>query len=113
VFPVAWTLLYLLMGVALFLVLRRPGGTSGVSSAVTVFAVQLVLNGAWSWLFFGLHRPGLALLGIGVLWVTILTATFMFWRIHAAAGVLLLPYLGWVGFASWLNFGFWRLNPGG
>jgi len=113
VFPVAWTLLYVLMGIALFLVVRRPQAVSGVSVAVAVFAVQLVLNGVWSWLFFGLQRPGLALLELVVLWCTILTATIMFWRISVAAGVLLLPYLAWVGFASWLNLGLWRLNSGG
>lgn len=74
------------------------------------FPARLVLNGLWSWLFFGLQRPGLALLEIAVLWGLILASTVLFFRISALAGALLLPYLAWVSFASWLNFGLWRLN---
>jgi len=110
VFPVVWTLLYAMMGVALFLVWRRRGGPNR-RLALAVFAAQLVLNAAWSWLFFGLHRPGLALVDIVALWLLILASTVLFWRIRPAAGALLLPYLAWVGFASYLNLMLWRLNP--
>jgi tryptophan-rich sensory protein len=69
-----------------------------------------VLNALWSYLFFGLHRPGMALIEILVLWGVLLVVTVMFWRAIRLAGVLLLPYLLWTGFASYLNFALWRLN---
>jgi len=110
VFPVAWTLLYATMGVALFLVWRRRDAP-GRTLALAAFAAQLVLNAAWSWLFFGLRRPDLAFIDIVALWLLILASTVLFWRIRPAAGALLLPYLAWVGFASYLNLMLWRLNP--
>ena len=110
VFPVVWTALYLMMGFALWLVVRGARG-DGLGLAVTVFVVQLVFNGIWSWLFFGLQQPGLALVEIVMLWLAILASTVLFWRLEPWAGVLLLPYLAWVGFAAWLNLGLWRLNP--
>jgi tryptophan-rich sensory protein len=110
VFPVVWSTLYLMMGVALFLVLISDSRRA-LALPLVVFGLQLVLNGLWSWLFFGLQRPDLALLDIGVLWVAILASTVLFWRLSWVAGALLVPYLVWVGFASWLNFGLWRLNP--
>ncbi len=112
VFPVAWTILYLLMGVALFVVVRRANIVAEAPAALAIFALQLVLNGLWSWLFFGLQRPGLAFFEISVLWCLILASVVLFWRISVLAGALLIPYLVWVGFASWLNFGLWRLNHG-
>ena len=75
-----------------------------------LFLLQLVLNSLWSYLFFGAHEPGLALVEIVVLWGTILAVTIGFWRVSVPAGVLLLPYLGWVGFAAVLNLQLWRLN---
>ena len=110
VFPVVWTALYLMMGVALLLVLRSGAG-SGLRVALIVYAAQLLLNGLWSWLFFGLHRPGLALLEIVLLWLLIAASVVLFWRLRPLAGALLVPYLAWVGFAAWLNLGLWRLNP--
>jgi tryptophan-rich sensory protein len=74
--------------------------------------VQLVLNALWSYLFFGLHRPGAAFLDILVLWVAILVVAVLFWRQDWRAGALMVPYAAWVGFASILNFALWRLNPG-
>jgi tryptophan-rich sensory protein len=112
VFPVAWTLLYLSMGVALFLVLRAaPLERSW--PALTLFGAQLALNGAWSWLFFGLERPGLALAEIVTLLTLIAATAVAFWRLRPAAGALLLPYLAWVAFATYLNAGFWWLNRPG
>jgi len=111
IFPVVWTLLYAMMGVALFLVWRRREALLR-RSALTVFAAQLVLNAAWSWLFFGLHRPDLAFLDIVLLWLLILVSIVLFRRIRPLAAALLVPYLVWVGFASYLNFMLWRLNPG-
>lgn len=83
-------------------------GRSG--PALVLYCLQLVLNAAWSWLFFGLHRPDLAFAEIVVLWVAILATTVAFFRKDALAGWLLLPYLAWVGFAAFLNFTLWQLN---
>jgi tryptophan-rich sensory protein len=109
VFPIAWTALYISIGVALYVYLvhaperaRRP--------ALAVFGIQLVLNAAWSWLFFGRHAPGAALIDIAVLWVSIVATIFAFMRHSRLAGLLLVPYAVWVTFASYLNFAIWRAN---
>lgn len=121
VFAPVWTLLYAMMAVAGWLVWRsgevarsgsaiEAGQGPSRSLALGVFVLQLGLNGAWSWLFFGLHRPGLALAEIVVLWLAILATTVLFWRRRPLAGALLVPYLIWVAFAAALNFALWRLN---
>lgn len=118
VFGPVWTVLYVMMAVAGWLVWRSPeppggargGWSAGRRAALGAFAVQLALNGAWSWLFFGLHRPALAFAEIVALWLAILLTTILFWRIRAAAGALLLPYLAWVSFAAALNLELWRLS---
>jgi translocator protein len=109
VFGPAWGTLYLLMGVAAWLVWRE-GLTRKTALALGLFAAQLVLNFAWSLIFFGQHRLGAALLEIAMLWLTILLTVVAFWRVRRAAGALLVPYLAWVSFASYLNAGVWRLN---
>ena len=109
VFAPVWTLLYAMMGVAAWLVWRQVG-LREAALPLSLFLVQLVLNALWSYLFFGLHRPDLALLDIVTLWVAILVVLVLFWRVSIPAGILLLPYLCWVGFASFLNFTVWRLN---
>lgn len=108
-FGPAWGALYLLMGVAAWLVWRE-GLTQQTALALGLFAAQLVLNFAWSLIFFGQHRVGVALLEIALLWLTILATIIAFWRVRPAAGALLLPYLAWVSFATYLNAGIWRLN---
>jgi len=109
VFAPVWTTLYILMGVAAWLVWRKVGFT-GAPVPLTIFIIQLALNALWSYLFFGIHQPGLAFLDIVVLWMLILVTIIGFWRVSALAGSLLLPYLLWVGFASVLNLQLWRLN---
>ena len=111
VFAPVWTVLYASMGVAAWLV-RRRAGFVGARAALAAFGVQLVLNALWSYLFFGLHRPGVALADIGALWIVILVVAVLFWRVDWRAGALMVPYLAWVGFASCLNFVLWRLNVG-
>ena len=111
IFGPVWTLLYVLMGVAAWLVWRRVGW-SGARLALGLFIVQLVLNAAWSWLFFGLHRPDLAFVDICALWGLILAVAVLFGRVDRLAAALLVPYLAWVGFATVLNFTIWRLNAG-
>ena len=109
VFGPVWSVLYVLMGVAAWLVWRKAGFE--VAGAVLgLFVGQLVLNALWSYLFFGLHRLDLAFLDIVVLWLAILAVVVLFWRVHRGASALMLPYLAWVGFASFLNFVLWRLN---
>jgi benzodiazapine receptor len=109
-FGPVWSALYLMMALAAWLVWRR-GGLAATRLPVTLFLVQLGLNVAWSFLFFGLRMPGLAFAEIVILWCAILTTLIVFWRRRAAAGWLLLPYLLWVTFAAALNFALWRMNP--
>jgi len=110
VFGPVWTFLYMTMGVAFFLVWRQGPDTQGVRMAMAVFLGQLVLNGLWSVLFFGMQMPGVALLDIIALWVMIGVTTVLFWRLQPAAGILMLPYLLWVSFAAVLNASLWHLN---
>ena len=110
IFGPVWTLLYVMMAAAAWLVWRRYGWANAIVP-LGLFLGQLALNALWSYLFFGLQRPGLALLDIVALWLAILVTFMAFWRSQPPAGLLLLPYLLWVSFATYLNFQFWRLNP--
>jgi tryptophan-rich sensory protein len=110
VFGPVWTVLYIMMGVAAFLVWRTGLDVDGVRIALTVFAVQLALNGLWSILFFGMQAPGWALVEIVLLWIAIGATVVFFWRIAPLPGALLLPYWGWVSFATVLNASLWWLN---
>lgn len=110
VFGPAWTTLYILMGVALFLVWKRGTANPGVRTALTVFIIQLALNTLWSLLFFGLRRPLLGLIDIALLWAAILVTMVRFHPLSRTAAWLLAPYLAWVSFATALNFAIWRLN---
>ncbi|MBL8658681.1 MAG: tryptophan-rich sensory protein [Rhodospirillales bacterium] len=109
VFGPAWSILYAAMAVAAWRIWRRTGLARG-RTALTLFAIQLLLNGLWSILFFGAHRPGAALADIVLLWFAILATTLAFWRIDRVAGVLFLPYLLWVGYAAVLNLAIWLRN---
>ncbi|CAN5868690.1 tryptophan-rich sensory protein [soil metagenome] len=106
-FAPVWTALYGMMAVAAWLVWRS---SAAVRTALALFAFQLMLNAAWSWLFFGLKRPDLAFADIVLVWFAILATTAAFFRIRTAAGILMLPYLFWVSFATALNYAIWRLN---
>jgi tryptophan-rich sensory protein len=110
VFMPVWTLLYIMMGVAAFLVWRKGLENRQVRMALIVFLVQLVLNAFWSVAFFGLESPLYGLIVIALLWVAILFTTLMFYRTSRVAGVLMLPYLLWVTFAAVLNESIWLLN---
>ncbi len=109
-FGPAWTLLYILMGIAAYLVWRPGLAAPGVKPALIVFLVQLVLNVAWSFLFFGMRSPLAGLVEIVVLWCAIVVSIVLFFRVSTTAGVLMLPYIGWVSFASVLNASLWSLN---
>ena len=110
VFGPVWTILYALMGIAAWLV-WRVGWFRAARTALTLFLVQLVVNALWSWLFFGWHLGGAAFADIVLLWVLIIATLVAFWRVRPLAGVLLIPYLLWVSFASTLNYSVWQLNP--
>jgi tryptophan-rich sensory protein len=88
----------------------REAGLAGALLPLGLFTVQLALNGIWSWLFFGLHRPDLAFADIIALWLAIATTIVVFQPISVTAGLLLLPYILWVSFALVLNFSIWQLN---
>lgn len=109
VFAPVWTLLYALMAVAAWLVWCRPQSQARLR-ALQLFGIQLLLNFAWSWLFFGLHSLGGALACIGLLWLAIFLTMQSFFPESRVAGAMLVPYLAWVSFASALNFEIWRLN---
>lgn len=111
VFPLVWTALYILMGLALAMV-GAAWGARGRGVAIMVFAVQFALNLAWSPVFFGLHRISGGLMIIGALLLALVVTAWLFWRIRRLAGVLLLPYLAWVLFAGMLNWQILQLNPG-
>ena len=108
-FGPVWSVLYLLMAISVWLVWRKEG-ISGAFLPLGIFLLQLVLNAAWSWLFFGLHEPSWAFIEILGLWLAILANIILFWRISTTSGILLLPYLAWVTFAAFLNYTLWRLN---
>jgi benzodiazapine receptor len=108
-FGPVWTTLYFLIGVAVYRVARR-GEHPALPAALTWFFVQLTLNALWSPLFFGLHRPDLALVCIVALWIAIVGTMRAFARVTPASAALLAPYLLWVSFATALNAAIWQLN---
>ena len=108
VFAPVWTTLYVLMAIAGWRVWRTKSGAG--RRALAVFALQLSLNLAWSFLFFGFQQIGLALFDVVALFAAILLTTVLFWRVDRLAGALFLPYLLWVGFATVLNASLWLLN---
>ena len=110
IFGPVWIALYLLMGVALYLVWNRGFHKNGIQQAVELFLLQLLLNIGWSIIFFGLHSPLAAFLEIIILWFLITETILAFYKVDKLAAKLLLPYLLWVSFAALLNFYFWRLN---
>jgi tryptophan-rich sensory protein len=105
-FAPAWAVLFCMIAVAGWLVWRA----AGFGPALVAYAVQLALNFAWSWLFFGLRRPDLAFLELCALWASIALCIALFAPISALAAWLFAPYLAWVGFAGALNLALWRLN---
>ena len=109
IFGPVWSALYLGMAVAAWLVWRQ-GGLGGAAMPLALFGVQLVLNVLWSCLFFGIQNPGLAFIEVLLLWTAIAATMVAFWFRSTVAGLLFVPYLAWVSFASVLNFVIWRLN---
>ena len=109
-FGVVWPVLYVMMGISAFLIWNMDISTRQVKVALGIFALQLILNGLWTPIFFGLHLIGLALVEIIMMWAAILLTIFAFWRVSKAATLLLLPYILWVSFAVVLNASLFLLN---
>lgn len=110
VFAPVWAALYVAMGYALFRILRLPAEAPRRKTAILLFFGQLVLNAGWSWAFFGLRNPAAGLIVILPLLMLIVLTAKLFWRLDRISGLLLLPYLFWVGFAAILNALIWNIN---
>ena len=110
IFAPVWTSLYIMMGIALYLVWKSPASTSMKKIAISLFAIQLTLNFFWSFIFFDQQQLGWALAEILVLWVFIVATIFAFGQIDKTAAWLLVPYISWVSFATLLNYTIWKLN---
>jgi tryptophan-rich sensory protein len=109
IFGPVWSALYFCMAIAAWLVWRQ-GGVSNATLPLTLFGFQLVLNVYWSCIFFGQENPCLAFVEVLLLWLAIAATMIEFWQRSRIAGILFVPYLVWVSFASVLNFTIWRLN---
>jgi translocator protein len=109
-FAPVWTLLYVMMASAIWRILSLPQDAPGRPAAIVSFFVQLALNTLWSWAFFGAKSPMAGLIVILALSVAIVTTIRAFWSLDRTAALLLVPYLGWVAYATALNGAVWRLN---
>jgi translocator protein len=110
IFAPVWTTLYILMGIAMYIVWKWEGDKQVKRTALFLYVVQLTLNFAWSFIFFKLQQPGWAFAEIIAMWVMILLTIIWFSKISKTAAWLLVPYIGWVSFASVLNYHIWQLN---
>lgn len=110
VFPIVWNFLYFLMGVSAWLVWRTAGSINAAGAALALFTAQLMLNLAWTVLFFGLHNLGGAAVEVLALDLAIVTTIWVFWGTSRLAALLLIPYLAWTLFAAYLTIATWLLN---
>lgn len=110
VFAPVWTTLYVLMGIALFLVWKSTANPASKRMAIIFFFIQLALNFCWSLIFFNRHDIGMAMIEIALLWLSILVTIFAFAKVNKLAAWLLVPYISWVSFAAILNYTIWQLN---
>jgi len=109
-FGVVWPILYVMMGISAFLIWNMGFDKTEVKVALGIFGLQLILNGLWTPIFFGLHLIGLALVEIIMMWAAILLTIISFWKVSKPAAFLLLPYILWVSFAIVLNASLYILN---
>ena len=109
IFGPVWTMLYITIGISGYLAWQATNSFLK-RNAFIVYTMQLILNGLWSWIFFGLHNIEIALILIIILWMVILINTVLFTKLKKVSGLLLLPYLLWVSFATLLNWSFFYLN---
>jgi len=110
IFGPVWTSLYVMMGIALYLVWKSDAGVVLKKAAISLFTVQMALNFFWSLIFFNQHQIGWALVEIIALWFFILLTIFAFAQVNKTAAWLLVPYISWVSFATILNYTIWKLN---
>lgn len=110
-FPVVWSVLYFLNALAGWMVWNSVEAKGEISFAITVYVISLILNAAWSAIFFGIKRMQLALFEAVLLWLSVALQIYLFWQIDAVSGAILLPYLAWVSIAVWLNRTMLELNP--
>lgn len=109
-FPIVWTILYTLMGIASYLVITSDAPTEEITSAIKTYIYQLIVNFLWPTFFFNFEWYFFSLIWIIVLWILILIMFRQFYKINKKAGYLIIPYLLWVTFAAYLNLGIWWLN---
>jgi tryptophan-rich sensory protein len=108
-FGPVWTLLYIMMAIAAYRV-AAGAQTTESKAGLLFFVIQLVLNDLWSWLFFRWRSGALAMVDIVALWIVLVISLVCFWRLDLYSGLLLVPYLAWVTFASFLNWSIWKQN---
>lgn len=106
-FPIAWTVLYFMIAIAGWKVWQAEG----LGAALVIWLVGLVLNATWSYVMFGRHEIGLALVNVAALWLSIVAFIWAAWHVDRDASYLFMPYLVWVSFATALNAAVWQLNP--
>jgi benzodiazapine receptor len=109
-FAPVWTILYLLMGIDAWLVWRVQGFRAARIS-LSLYIIQLAVNALWTWLFFIWRQGQISFIEIIILWILILCTLIAFWRVRMINGILLIPYLAWVSFATVLTYVTWKLNP--
>ena len=110
IFAPVWTLLYILMGISLYLVIMEGMKGRDVRIPLLIFAIQLILNILWSYAFFGLESTFFGLLVIILLWISIVATMILFYPVRKAAAWLLVPYILWVSFATILTYTIYSLN---
>ena len=109
IFGPVWTVLYTLMGIALYLVWKKPISKDR-NTGIAIFMIQFTLNFFWTIIFFKYHQLGWALIEILMMWLSILLTIILFWKSSTLAASLLIPYLAWVSFATLLNAAIMQLN---
>ena len=110
IFPIVWSILYLFMGIASYLVYSSGADKKEVKNALSFYALQLIFNFFWTILFFRFELRGFAFLWIIALLILVIITTVKFYKINKTAGYLMIPYVLWVSFASVLNYAIWQLN---
>lgn len=110
IFPIVWTILFVLMGIASYLVYVSDANPKAITNALRLYGIQLIMNFCWSIVFFNLGWYLFAFIWLLLLWLVILATTWMFYKISKPAGYMMIPYVLWVTFAAYLNFMIWRLN---
>jgi len=110
VFAPVWTILYIMMGIALYLVWKSNSPSKQKNKAISFWIIQMVLNFFWTFIFFGQQQIAGALIEIFLLWLAIFITIILFSKINKLSAWLLVPYISWVSFAALLNFAIWQLN---